>query len=185
MTDDSTDEDLMLAYADGSYSAFEMLYGRYKGPVLRFYLRQTKPPALAEELLHEAFIRLIKARKQYQTTASFRVYFWRIVRNLLIDHYRSQSRSLPESFGDADPELTLADHIDQPEVHAEQSQQLNQLLTLVRQLPADQRDAFLLKEEAGLSLAEIAELTDCGTETVKSRLRYAIIKLRNGMEERQ
>ncbi|MEH6649206.1 MAG: sigma-70 family RNA polymerase sigma factor [Motiliproteus sp.] len=184
-SDNSTDENLMLAYAGGSYSAFETLYGRYRGPVLRFYRRQTQPPALAEELLHEAFIRLIKARKQYQPTARFRVYFWRIVRNLLVDHYRSQSRTLPEPFGEADPELTLADHIDQPEVHAEQNQQLTRLLALVQQLPADQRDAFLLKEEAELSLAEIAELTDCGTETVKSRLRYAIIKLRSGMEERQ
>ncbi|MEH6471170.1 MAG: sigma-70 family RNA polymerase sigma factor [Halopseudomonas sp.] len=183
-TDNTSDENLMLAYAGGSYSAFEALYARYKGPVLRFYLRQTKPPALAEELLHEAFIRLIKAREQYQPTASFRVYFWRIVRNLLIDHYRSQSRSLPEAFGEIDPELATANCSDQPEVHAERSQQLNQLLSLVRQLPADQRDAFLLKEEAGLSLAEIAELTASGIETVKSRLRYAIIKLRSGMEER-
>lgn len=181
--DDRSDEALMLAYAGGNYSAFELLYARYKGPVLRFYRRQTKPPALAEELMQEAFMRLIKVRAQYQPRAGFRVYFWRIVRNLLIDHYRSQSRTLPEYATDAAPNVPLAAQIDQPERHAEHGQQLDQLLGLIRQLPAEQRDAFLLKEEAGLSLAEIAELSATSLETVKSRLRYALIKLRSGMEE--
>ena len=72
---------------------------------------------------------------------------------------------------------------DQPEIQAEQQQQRQQLLEQIRQLPAEQRDAFLLKEEAGLTLAEIAMLNDTGVETIKSRLRYALIKLRTGMEE--
>jgi len=55
------------------------------------------------------------------------------------------------------------------------------LVRALAELPAAQRDAFLLQQEAGLSLAEIAELTGAGDETVKSRLRYATAKLREAL----
>ena len=176
-----TDEQLMLDYAGGSYRAFETLYARYKAPILRFYRQQARPPAAAEELLHEAFMRLIRARESYRPVASFRLWFWRIVRNLLIDHQRSNQRSLPEINPEQQPEP--ADPRHSPEQQTARHQQQLRLMELLRQLPAEQRDAFLLKEEAGLSLAEIADLSGVGTETIKSRLRYAIAKLRLALED--
>ncbi|OMH39255.1 sigma-70 family RNA polymerase sigma factor [Motiliproteus sp. MSK22-1] len=180
MDANTTDESLMLEYAGGSYEAFETLYARHKGPVLRFYRRQTG--TAAEELMQEAFIRLIKVHEKYTQTASFRTYFWTIVRTTLVDYYRKLNRSLPESYNDADPDQILADERIQPDISADHSRQVQRLLLLVADLPSAQREVFLLREEAGLSLPEIAEVAGTSVDTVKSRLRYAITKLRHGME---
>ncbi len=179
-----TDEQLMLEYAGGDYRAFETLYGRHKAPLLRFFRRQTGSSPVAEELLQEVFLRIIHARQNYQPTAPFKVYLWRLARNLLIDHYRRRQRALPESYQQAEPDSVAADERVAPDIGAEQSRQLQRLMTLVGELPCAQREAFLLKEEAGFTLAEIAALTGVSGDTVKSRLRYAISKLRAAMEER-
>ena len=75
----------------------------------------------------------------------------------------------------------LADPAPGPEAAATSRQAALQLLHLVEALPAVQREAFLLQEEGGLSLAEIAAATGAGVETIKSRLRYAMTRLREGM----
>ncbi|MEH6826118.1 MAG: sigma-70 family RNA polymerase sigma factor [Motiliproteus sp.] len=176
----TTDEALMLSYKDGSYEAFETLYSRHKAPVLRFYRRQIGSSA-AEELLQEAFMRLVKARTQYTQSASFKTYLWTLVRHVLVDHYRKLNRSLPESYAAVDPDQIHADERVEPDLCADQNRQLQKLLQRVSDLPSAQREAFLLKEESGLSLPEIAEIAGTSIDTIKSRLRYAVLKLRAAM----
>ena len=72
---------------------------------------------------------------------------------------------------------------DQPEIQVEIQTQTNKLLALVDELPEQQQEAFILREEAGMSVAEIAEMTGVNAETAKSRLRYAVNKLRAGMSK--
>lgn len=170
----------MQHYADGNYAAFEALYARHKAPVLRFYRRQVGESG--EELLQEAFMRLINARSRYTASASFKTYLWTLVRSVLVDHYRKQQRSLPRSYDGGESEQIIADERIEPDTCAEQNRQLQQLLRLIGQLPSAQREAFLLKEESGLSLTEIAQITAVSIDTIKSRLRYAVTKLRAGME---
>ncbi len=177
-----SDEALMHAYGAGELEAFEALYQRYRGALYRFFSRQTGSPALGEELMQESFMRLIHARSRYRPDAPFKVYFWRIARNLLIDHYRRQSRSLPDSYQATDPDQLVACERVEPHHSAQQGQQVARLLSLISELPCAQREAFLLREETGLGLVEIAALTQVSRDTVKSRLRYAIDKLRQGME---
>jgi len=178
-----SDEQLMQHYREGQYAAFEQLYARHRPPLLRFYRRQTGSPELAEELLQEVFMRLIRSRERYQPSAPLRIFLWQIARNLLIDHYRRQRRSLPSSYADFDPDQVAASERVQPDHAAAHNQQLERLLSLIGELPCAQREAFLLREEAGLSLTEIAQLAGVSTDTVKSRLRYAIGKLRRALEE--
>ncbi|WP_421863329.1 sigma-70 family RNA polymerase sigma factor [Motiliproteus sp.] len=182
MDTQTTDETLMQAYRDGDYAAFEALYGRHKAAVVRFYRRQAGDQ-IAEELLQEAFLRLIGARQRYQPQALFRTYLWTLVRSVLVDHYRKQSRSLPESYQQADPDALIESEQLEPARQACRDQQLDRLLALIATLPAAQREAFLLKEEAGLSVNEIATVTGDSFDTIKSRLRYAVKKLRAGLEE--
>jgi len=86
--------------------------------------------------------------------------------------------------GEEDEPLELpAQSTVQPERMAQAREQAARLLWLVESLPALQREAFLLHEEGGLSLEQIAEVTGAGRETVKSRLRYALDKLREGMKD--
>jgi RNA polymerase sigma-70 factor (ECF subfamily) len=124
------------------------------------------------------------ARRRYQPSAKFSTYLYQVARNRLIDYFRASGRNIEDVPGEDLPEVRAA-RGHQPENAAETRQQVSQLLTFIEALPTEQREAFLLHEEAGLTLEEIGEVTGVGRETVKSRLRYALASLREGMEEWQ
>ncbi|MEX2162700.1 MAG: sigma-70 family RNA polymerase sigma factor [Sulfuricaulis sp.] len=117
--------------------------------------------------------------------AKFTTYLCHLARYRLIDHYRRQATGLPLSYDDDpdDPriERVAIAGIHQPENELYRRRQVQQLLKLLDGLPEAQRETFLLREEAGLSLLEIAEITGVTAETAKSRLRYALVKLRQGL----
>ena len=176
------DEDLMLAYAAGDASAFDTLYARHKGGVYRYLLRQCREAAIAEELFQDVWMNLIRARASYAPTAKFATWLYRLAHNRLIDHYRASGHLTLVSADDEAHEEAIAAlpgaASDEPQARAETHELGERLRGAVAALPPAQREAFLLQQEGGLSLAEIAELTGVGTETVKSRLRYAFAKLR-------
>jgi len=163
------DETLMIAYSNGDADAFAELYARHRGALYRFMRRQCSS-AVVDELFQDVWTRLIAARDRYQPSAKFSTYLYQVARNRLIDYFRASGRNLPAARGH------------QPENAVETRQQVSQLLTLIEALPAAQREAFLLHQEGGLTLEEIGEITSAGRETVKSRLRYALSNLREGME---
>lgn len=170
---ESDDETLMLRYRDGDSSAFETLYARHKGPVYRYLLRNCGQAHLAEELFQETWTGLIKARKRYRAQARFRTYLFTLAHHRLVDHYRRQR---PE--GDEQAPDVAADERHEPPIQLDHWERAQALRVAIATLPAEQRDAFLLKEEAGLSLDDIAAITGVGSETIKSRLRYAFGKLK-------
>lgn len=174
-----TDEELMSHYARGDMKAFELLYERHKGGLYRYLLRQLAPHGVdANELFQDIWLSIIRSREQYTPKALFSTYLYRIAHNRLVDYWR---KAVPH---ETDCELeTLVDESMTPEQEVEQLQtgeRLKQLLTL---LPEAQRSAFLLKEEAGLTLEQIAEVTGSNRETIKSRLRYALDHLRRCFNE--
>jgi len=127
---------------------------------------------------------VIQARERYQASASFKTFLFHIARNRLVDHYRRQGTGRDFDVPDGIAEESIPARVsDQPERQVHAGQQIEQLLMLVRDLPAEQREAFLLHEEAGLAVAGIAEVTGVGHETAKSRLRYALQRLREGLRE--
>jgi len=176
-----SDETLMIAYCNGDAAAFAQLYDRHRLALYRFIRRQCAA-AVADELFQDVWTRLIVARRRYQPSARFTTYLYQVARNRLIDHYRATGRNLEDASGEDPPEAAAARAL-QPENAADTRQQAGRLLALIETLPAAQREAFLLHEEAGLTLEEIGEVTGVGRETVKSRLRYALGSLRNGMKE--
>lgn len=188
MDEATTDEALMLRYRDGDAGAFDVLYGRHKGGVYRFLLRQLRDAAIAEELFQDVWINLINARERYEVQAKFTTWLYRIAHNRLIDHVRRQGDrqfvSLHGSDDDDDPPLEIADApTNNPETRQWATQQLERLVELVESLPAVQREAFLLHHEGELNVDGIAEATGVNRETAKSRLRYALNKLRRGLED--
>ena len=181
----SSDEALMERYRDGDAGAFDVLYVRHKGGLFRYMLRQCGNRAVVEELFQEVWMNLIRARTAYTVQAKFTTYLYRLAHNRLIDHYRSQAGGAAASF-DAEDGPAL-DSIagargNDPAVSADARQQAAQLLRLIGELPAAQREAFLLQQESDMSVEDIAQATGVSRETAKSRLRYAIAKLREGME---
>jgi RNA polymerase sigma-70 factor (ECF subfamily) len=177
----STDKhgQLMLAYAGGDMAAFETLYSHYKGPLYRFFLRQCGSSALAEELYQELWLRVINHRSHYQHKARFSTWIYHIAQNLLVDHFRKHAPEQQETELD---ELE-GDPYSDPSEHYSSQEKVTRFLGMLRSLPDEQRQVFLLKEEAGLSLDEIAQVTGHPFEAVKSRLRYAVKKLRQAIEE--
>ena len=168
----------MLAYARGEAAAFEALYKRHRGALYRFMLRSIKQRAVAEELFQEAWIRVIGSRSRYSPQARFTTWLYTIAHNLLVDHWRRKGLTLVQL--DEDAMLAAPDN---PARQVEARESLARLLQAIEALPAAQREAFLLHEEAGLSVAEIAAVTGAGEEAAKSRLRYAMAKLKAAVDD--
>lgn len=188
---DEPDDDaaLMLAYAGGEAGAFDRLYHRHKGGVYRYLLRQCRSPAIADELFQDVWMNVIRVRASYRPTARFTTWLYTLAHNRLVDHWRASGRVTLVSADDDDGpardaiEAIAGARADEPEV-ATQSRALGaSLCAALARLPAVQRDAFLLHQEGGLPLADIAVMTGVGIETVKSRLRYALAKLRTDLAD--
>ena len=174
----------MQKYSAGDIEAFNVLYTRNKAPLYRYFLRQTQHSNLAEDLGQDVWTKIIHARANYQVTAKFTTYLYQIAHNRLIDHFRRMSHRIDDSAVPPDnPQELLDHHNKQPDALVESHQKMHAIIKLVNDLPAEQREAFVLKQDAGLSVHEIATITDTKAETVKTRLRYALAKLREGLAQ--
>jgi len=172
------DEELMAAYRDGDAAAFETLYARHRGRLYRFVLRSVKSRPVGEELFQEIWLRVIEARGRYSPRARFTTWLYTIAHNHLVDHWRKRGLTLVALEGDEAPGAS-PDPADQ----AQARQSLERFAAALQALPPLQREAFLLHEEAELSVAEIAAATGTNEDAAKSRLRYAMAKLKAAMND--
>ena len=176
------DEQLMLAYAGGDAGAFEALYARHKGPLFRFVLRSVKGHGEAEELFQDVWMKVIEARGRYVPQAKFSTWLYTIAHHRLVDHWRARGLAVVSM---DDEEASVAEPVAAPgaEPHriAEARETLDRLAAALAALPLAQREAFLLHHEGDLTAAQIAEATGTNEEAAKSRLRYAMNKLRDAL----
>lgn len=173
----------MQSFAAGDAEAFDRLYGRHRAALFRFLQRQCGQRALAEEMFQDVWMALIGARERYRAEAKFTTYLYTLARHRLIDHYRRlgvRAQNVVEA-GDEDVENAPSTDPD-PVTRLEARRGVSRLIDLVEALPPEQREVILLRAEADMSLEEMAQVTATQRETVKSRLRYAMDKLRRGME---
>ena len=174
----------MLRFRDGDAHAFDRLYERHKGPLFRYCLRHLNERATAEETFQDVWIRVIGARERYRPSAKFSTWLYRIAHNRVIDHYRAanpgQRVSIDDEPASAEPR---APETSDPGRRVASERASGRLNAALAELPSEQRDAFLLHEEAGLGLEDIARIAGVGRETVKSRLRYALKKLRTALRD--
>ncbi len=167
----------MLAFQAGDAGAFDTLYQRHRGRLFRFLAREAGSREAGEEIYQEAWMRLIRLRESYRVDAQFSTYLYRIAHSCLIDHLRKQGRLWKhEEHQEAVPEAESCSL--NPEEEWGRQLTAQALKTCMEDLPAEQREVFLLKEESGFGLNEIAEIAGINREAVKSRLRYAVKKLR-------
>jgi RNA polymerase sigma-70 factor (ECF subfamily) len=174
------DEQLMLAYREGDAGAFEELYRRHRGGLFRFVTRSVRDRAVAEELYQEIWMRAIEARERYQPQAKFTTWLYTIAHNRLVDHWRKKGLQVValETEGEYS-----ADPGSEPQGILEAKQGLDRFAHALEALPPAQREAFLLHHEAEMSVAEIARATGASEEAAKSRLRYAVAKLREALAD--
>jgi len=177
--DAPTDETLFSRYRRGDVAAFEQLYQRYRQTLYRYLVRTCSDTTDAEDIYHDVWSRVIHAKNPF-SEGSFKAYLFQIARNIGIDRSRRNRLQLvtDDAILEAQPS---SDKPTDEQRHLEDCGE--RLLDELGQLPPEQRDAFLLKEESGLTLEQIARLVDVGRETIKSRLRYALQRLRQALED--
>jgi RNA polymerase sigma-70 factor (ECF subfamily) len=190
-TDDpDSDEALMLAYARGDVAAFARLYDRHEGGVYRFIARcvvQQSGSGVVDELHQDVWFSVTRQASRYEPSARFTTWLYTIARHRVIDHVRQfkpiqgPMQSLDDEHGANLVEHLAADAANEPLQQVQTRQQAQAFLAAIDELPPDQREAFLLQAEAGMSLEDIASATGVGAETAKSRLRYARNKLRQAL----
>ncbi|MDP9001674.1 MAG: RNA polymerase sigma factor [Myxococcota bacterium] len=191
----ATDEELMIRFQRGDRTGLAVLVGRHKTPLYNFALRQIGSAPTAEEVVQDAFVRVVQSAAQFKHEARFSTWLYAIARNLCIDHLRkSASRRHPSldeperaPHGDG---LSLGERT--ADVHANVERAVvsgeirEHVLAAIDDLPADQREVFLMREMARLPFKEIAEIVGVPENTIKSRMRYALERLQaalSGFEE--
>jgi RNA polymerase sigma-70 factor, ECF subfamily len=184
VVDDSV---LMLRYRDGDMRAFEMLYSRHKGPLYRYLQRLCRDPDVANDLFQEVWGKVIASRERYEPRAQFNTFLFRIAHNCAIDYFRRSGRVSPSQLADVSEleEVLPGSDLDRPETQLSELQVKADFKRALESLPEEQRDVFVLYEESGLSLEEIGKVTGVAMETAKSRLRYAVSKLRTALKHHQ
>ena len=180
LTDD--DAALLRRYRRGDAAAFAQLYQRHRLGLFRFLLGLCGDHALAEEVVQETWLSLIRSASEQREAVLFKTWLYQIGRNRLIDHWRKQGRHQGHAEYD-EQQHAPADPQPGPEQQLSLSRDQQRLQAALDDLPAEQREVFLLRAHGDLELAEIAALTQTPAETVKSRLRYAMQKLRRLLAE--
>ena len=186
---EDSDESLMLRYAAGDIAAFDALYARHELSVWRYVFRSVRVQDIADDLLQDVWFAVARSAPTYTVSARFKTWLFTMAHNRMVDHFRTAKRHVSiDAHGEDDEGLGLGDTLAAdsgfgPVRRLESSEQAAALIDAVERLPREQREAFLLQAEAGLSVEGIAEATGVNFETAKSRLRYARNSLRQQLQE--
>ncbi len=180
----------MQQFCAGDSRAFQALYTRHEKPLFRFVRRVLGAGLVpqADEIFQDTWMKLVDTRTSWQPrdNANFKTWLYKLAHHRAVDVLRKSGREISVDEGwDDNAESAWqqwpAATAEQPEQKAFWNKAGQQLLHCLDNLPALQRAAFLLHHEDGLSLEEMTQVLNAEFETVKSRLRYALSKLRTCM----
>ncbi|WP_312767286.1 sigma-70 family RNA polymerase sigma factor [Epilithonimonas sp.] len=185
-----TDSQLILQYQNGDEKSLSYLINRHKKDLFNFIYYKLMDEDLANDIFQDTFIKIIVTLKErrYKEENKFILWAKRIAHNLIIDHYRLQSKNIKISETSFEnEEFSIFDIIKEPENNIEDKlidNQINEdLLKMLVMLPDNQQEVIKLRFFDGLSFKEIADHTDTSINTTLGRVRYALINLRKIMEE--
>ncbi len=177
-----SDEELMLAFKEDEATAFNILYGRYKDALYRYFLRHIKNESVGQELFQDLWMKVINSKSNYQVKATFKTWLYTLAHNRLVDWYRRNNLE-QKAFKE-----NTEDEVDgiinwNPEDELQTKRLSKEIKQAVSKLPFAQREVFLLHNESLLSLPQIAQMLNEGIEKIKSRYRYALGRLRKDLEK--
>ena len=176
------DAQLMLRVKDGDTYSFELLLGKYRRPVVNYLYRMVQNQAVAEELAQEVFLRVYRARTNYEPTAKFTTWLFRITTHLALNNLRDRKgeqrqRSLDVEYEDRQV-FEPADTRRNREQELVADAQLDVVRRAIASLPEKQRAAVLMHKYEELDYSQIAGALSCSVSAVKSLLFRAYETLR-------
>ena len=185
------DEELLRRFQAGDARAFEGLLQRYERPIYNFLLRSVRDPETATDLVQEVFLRVVRRAGQFKGDSKFSTWLYTIARNLCIDHSRKmvfrRHRSLDAPAGGEESSVPLGERLAGGDAATDRraiaGRLQHEIAHAVEELPPDQREVFLLRQVQGMPFRAIAEVVGVPENTVKSRMRYALERLREALGE--
>ena len=185
-----TDSKLIFQYQNGDEKALSTLINRHKKDLFTFIYYKLMDEDLANDIFQDTFIKVIVTLKEgrYKEENKFILWAKRIAHNLIIDHFRLQSKNIKISETSFEnEEFSIFDIIKEPDGNIEDmliENQINEdLVKMLVLLPENQQEVIKLRYFDGLSFKEIADHTETSINTTLCRVRYALINLRKIMEE--
>jgi RNA polymerase sigma-70 factor (ECF subfamily) len=183
-----TDEELVVAYAQGNNNAFDILLNRHKSNIYSYIYFIVRNREMTEDIFQETFVKAIMTIKQgrYTENGKFRAWINRIAHNLIIDNYRQEKNEQTISNDECEVDLLnnykLADGTIEDEMV--KAQILSDVKKLIDYLPDNQKEVLMLRYYQDLSFKEIADITGVSINTALGRMRYAILNMRRMAEEK-
>ena len=174
---------------NGDYQAFEVLVQRYRRGIYNFVLRSARDKEAAADLYQEVFLRVVRRSKQYKGESKFSTWLYAIARNICIDHSRRMSHrrhaSLDAPRGQDSSAGTLLETFRDPSAAVDRRAIDHEIrlkvAEAVESMPEEQKEIFLMRQIQGLSFQEISDIVEIPINTAKSRMRYALERLREAL----
>jgi RNA polymerase sigma-70 factor (ECF subfamily) len=168
------DTELMLAVRDGNLAGLETLFRRHYAKVYALCVRLTADPDAAEDLVQDAFLRMLRYRRSFRGAARFTTWMYSLTRNLCLDHVRSARRK-EAAAGAWARETSQTSHGD--------DRRLALLEEALARLPLEQREVLVLRRFHGLTSAELGEILSCSAGAVRLRVHRALQALKQAVQE--
>lgn len=177
-----SDKELIDNYRNGDVNSFNLLINRHQNQIYSYIMTLVKNRQLADDIFQEAFLKIIQTVKagKYDDDGRFVPFAMRIAHNLVIDHFRKETRiPMVESKSE---DFSFVDNAPVADPSVEQSMVMDQVFDdlhkMIGYLPMDQREVLRMRIFDEMSFKEIAEVTNVSINTALGRMRYAVLNLR-------
>jgi RNA polymerase sigma-70 factor (ECF subfamily) len=185
-----SDAEMMLRVKAGDDSAFDYLVQKYRRPMIGFMYRMARNTAAAEDLAQEVFLRVYRSRANYEASAKFTTWLYRIATNLGVNHARDTRHERPENtmnLDEPDSETGTTPDLADKTLTVEERILRRERLTAIRQkveaLPERQKLAVLMHKYQEMDYRQIAEVLKLSESATKSLLFRAYETLREQLKE--
>ena len=181
-----SDATLISSYIKGDESALEILITRHKQRIFSFIYSKVYDRDIAEDIFQDTFIKVIRTLKRgaYNEEGKFLPWIMRISHNLVIDHFRKNSR-MPkfDNSGEFSIFSVLSDSALNAEKQLIKDQLVEDVRRLIEELPEDQKQVLVMRMYNDMSFKEISDNTGVSINTALGRMRYALINMRKIIEK--
>ena len=181
-----SDKELIDGYRNGCLSDFELLVGRYQDQVYNYVFSMVRDRQLCDDIFQDTFVKIIRVIKAgvYKDEGKFIQFAMRIAHNLVIDHFRKESRipvveSSSEDYNYLDNAPITDPSVEQGMIVDQIHSDLHRMIAF---LPDEQREVLRMRIFDDMSFKDIADITNVSINTALGRMRYALINLRKMAE---